>query len=558
MSSAVAGTLPVSLQHQSSDRATALRAELKQWEKDFAAANAGRKAGKGDIKANAHIAARYKEYEKLKSKPAESSAKGSRDAVIEDQSAVTTPSKKRKRRPNTVNTPRKHTVLESPHKSGHSPQENGNVTGTPSITRTVVGPTPQKDGRVLGLFDLLPEKDTPAKAIKVPREALGTVSGNTSQHVTAADSESTPRKRQLDPQSTAPRGTTPSATPTKRAHSRTPQSVGRRYLLATFAGTPLKQRRSDSGIACTPTKADAAADFGFSTPAFLRRDSQPLVPLPEIAEDDDNDSGDGLDVSAHLGAGEARNKSATTWQRPRFGMARVPGLRKSLSSMIAEIRKNEEDRMDEEIDILREMEQEKAGGGVPEKRRGQEVLVEDSQALDMLGPDGASDSEDDGKEGEEVPARRVWKKKGQKRQTRRVISKIKPCVCTSVMLTITVRPRAPVKRDDPSQGPVLRGEDAQQNEKDAAAVAETQPVGNEEDDSHISKDDRDEDFTQPKSKPNPKASSSKEATSSTKQKEPVKKAARKISATAHANFRKLKIRSKGASKGKKFGRFGKR
>lgn len=37
------------------DQCATLRLELKAWEKDFAADNAGRKAGREDIKANADI-----------------------------------------------------------------------------------------------------------------------------------------------------------------------------------------------------------------------------------------------------------------------------------------------------------------------------------------------------------------------------------------------------------------------------------------------------------------------------------------------------------------------
>lgn len=40
-----------------SAQCTAVRTELKAWEKDFALQNGGRKAGRRDIKANAHIGA---------------------------------------------------------------------------------------------------------------------------------------------------------------------------------------------------------------------------------------------------------------------------------------------------------------------------------------------------------------------------------------------------------------------------------------------------------------------------------------------------------------------
>lgn len=40
-----------------SAQCTVIRVELKSWEKDFARANDGRKAGRADIKANAYIGA---------------------------------------------------------------------------------------------------------------------------------------------------------------------------------------------------------------------------------------------------------------------------------------------------------------------------------------------------------------------------------------------------------------------------------------------------------------------------------------------------------------------
>lgn len=119
--------------------------------------------------------------------------------------------------------------------------------------------------------------------------------------------------------------------------------------------------------------------------------------------------------------------------------------------MIQDLRREEEERFDEEMDILREIED-----GVPAipvakatKRPAHETqnitdaasstapLVEDSQPPDtedlkLLGPDGAaqvSDEEDDtpqlGRDGKPL---RVWKKKGLKRQTRRVNSKSSPPV----------------------------------------------------------------------------------------------------------------------------------
>ena len=106
--------------------------------------------------------------------------------------------------------------------------------------------------------------------------------------------------------------------------------------------------------------------------------------------------------------------------------------------MITEIRKAEDDHLDEELELLRELENDNYDS-LPHKSSrmtmdantltGDHILVEDSQHADitLLGPDGSGDLSNDeaqqvqlGRDGKPL---RVWKKKGMKRQTRRVISK---------------------------------------------------------------------------------------------------------------------------------------
>jgi len=83
--------------------------------------------------------------------------------------------------------------------------------------------------------------------------------------------------------------------------------------------------------------------------------------------------------------------------------------------------------MDDEWDILNELEAEERGEEGPPLER-QKVLVADSQAAEMpLGPDQGDETAEDS--GDDDPGaldangnpRKVWKKKGLKRQTRRVI-----------------------------------------------------------------------------------------------------------------------------------------
>jgi hypothetical protein len=237
---------------------------------------------------------------------------------------------------------------------------------------SVIGPTPQRDGIVLGLFDSLPE-GTPSKR----RAVLAGVELNVVQ---------TPsRKLQTN-----------EASQESRARGeRTPQSAGKRRLLDQFI-TPKKRKDDEQGTPSSTLR-------GLATPAFLRRNHA----LSAIDEEDE------------------------TTARPMPWKRR--GLGRSLSSMIQAMRKDEDDRLDEEADIMREMEMEEQGIPIPRKAKVvkevkmPEVQVEDSQADMPLGPDRGVESEDEDDEpelGRDGLPRKVWKKKGLKRQTRRVISKI--------------------------------------------------------------------------------------------------------------------------------------
>lgn len=95
--------------------------------------------------------------------------------------------------------------------------------------------------------------------------------------------------------------------------------------------------------------------------------------------------------------------------------------------MIQAMRKDEDDRLDEEADIMREMEMEEQGISIPKKPKVPKILVEDNQMAMPLGPDRgveSDDSEEDPALGPDGKPRRVWKKKGLKRQTRCVISEL--------------------------------------------------------------------------------------------------------------------------------------
>lgn len=243
---------------------------------------------------------------------------------------------------------------------------------------SVIGPTPQRDGIVLGLFDLLSE-GTPSK----PRAVLGDAQLNVPQ---------TPSKNQ--------EGSVASLESRARGE-RTPLSAGKRFLLNQFV-TPKKRKLSDQG---TPSTVR-----GLATPAFLRRDNM----LEAIEEDN-----------------EPAPRPAP-WNRRALG--------RSLSSMIQAMKKDEDNRLDDEAEIMREMEMEEQGISIPKKPKPPKLLVQDSQTDMPLGPDRGIETEEESDEepalGRDSKPRNAWKKKGLKRQTRRVISEL--CYSLRVAARLTI------------------------------------------------------------------------------------------------------------------------
>lgn len=337
---------------------------------------------------------------------------------------------------------------------------------TPAHIRLQLGPTPQRDGQVLGIFDTIAATPSKTDSLEpLPKELL--VAGTPSKPAASVDS----------------------------GLSKTPQSSSKRFFLDAFAGTPLKRKREDD------VGTSSASKRKFATPSFLRRS----FPLASIEEDS-------ADVS--------------TAMAPPF---RKRGLVRSLSSIIQGLRKQEEDRMDDDWDVMNEIEQEEEGGG-PTKAVSK-VLVQDSQAGDMpLGPDQAPESSED----EEAPGRggdrprKPWKKKGLKRQTRRVIMR-------------------PVKHKAGKEDDL-----AKDNVSDVELVPETQLVEGGSDDDEYGDIDEDELADGPKKqKKDVKGKTTQDDISASKA-----KPGRKVNELAHANFRKLKIKnknSKASGKGRKFG-----
>lgn len=433
-------------------------------------------------------AAKYKEYNKTRD-------------ILAGKTPLPAPAqqlpnpKKRRPDPPPAETPlKKNKYAETPSKN--RTLDESELMSTPAISRklfspapvTSIGPTPQRDGKVLGLFDLLVGKE------------LGTPSKSTEKQP-----PSTPGGRRRSQED---------ATPSRRRGSvdseklgRTPMSSSKRHMLNTFM-TPLKNRDAGAGgKAATP---GSVSKLQFDTPAFLRRHT-----LPSLSE------GVPFDAPAPL-------------KLPRKPLGR------GLSEIVASLRKVEDDRLDDDDDMAALRELEDAGmdpcaaGPAPSATAAPAAAAQPAAApkeRDILARDRASrnlplggfddeglyDSPDEadraGRNGQPLV---VYKKKGQKRTTRRV----------NMRPTITKRPTESLGGSQDVNVPETQQLDGQENaDEDYEDVEET---GGKK-----------------------KKSTPKEGV--------VKKSVRKVNELAHANFRRLKLRSKNM-KGKSGGgrRFGRR
>jgi hypothetical protein len=239
---------------------------------------------------------------------------------------------------------------------------------------------------------------------------------------------------------------------------------------------------------------------------------------------------------------------------------------KGLSSVVAGLRKIEDEEFMEEEEAMREMEMEMddmedmegmgrglVGGtgkqgvavAVPVERSAG-VEVGDSQVgqpRNLPGNQGEEEQpavllsgfDNEGRydhlDQEKQPAQplRIFKKKGQKRSTR----------------LVNMRPTR-------SKRPVQAGDEDKEEEDDNDLIPETQFDANAEfDGSGLSDfdDDDDEEEGKKKKKPKPKTTAKTQPAANEKGEGVVKRAVRKVKASAHANFKRLKLKNNGAKGG---------
>ncbi|KAK3317863.1 DNA replication/checkpoint protein [Cercophora scortea] len=520
-----------------------LRADLKKWENEWATAHGGKKPARDDIKQNADIAQKYKQYNKL------------RDIISGKVPPPSDNSIQRKRKQTDASLPPSHTPSKrarpatTPLKEQAHPEDTHLTAVTPSLSRrlfspvlpTSIGPTPQKDGRVLGLFDLLGR--TPSKS-----------TGETD--LPAVPIDATPSKRRAEAEAEAEAQTPPAA-----RHVRTPSSSRNKMFFDGFLPitTPLHKRDSNSQCKATTPSSRSVSKLQFATPSFLRRTTAPLPPVDENGE----------------------------WKVEPIKLPRKP-LGRGLSSVVASLRKLEEEVLDEELDVLREMEEterresifatrekSKASSGAeptaPKTTSDIPNAATDAEAASVLTANepnphlqqdkplllGGFDDENlyDSQEEQQLDRGqplRIFKKKGQKRTTRR--SNMKP--------TRFSRPTEdPTEDSDDELVPETQAGATKAAAAAAAAAADEDLLDGDdllsgsgsEFEGGDSGDDAEEEAKKP-SKQTKKESSAKKGGDKDKKGEKkeeglVKKAVRKVKATAHANFKRLKLRNNGAKGG---------
>ncbi len=371
---------------------------------------------------------------------------------------------------------------------------------TPS--KKALGPTPQKDGHVLGLFDLLPE------------EAAASPSRSDIKNTSVQKSHgATPSKLRTEDYSLQ--------------HSRTPRSISKKHMLDAFS-TPLKNRDLNGQEWKTPS---SVSKLVFSTPSFLRRDSQ-RIQLPTVNEDED---------------GSALSPE----------MVRVPRkpIVRSLSSMLAGLRKMEDEAADEDLEALREMEMEMEGGAnldpAPKPKAKpvaslEDILVEDSQ-LNILGgfdDEALYDSDPSESKGQTLgrdgQPLKVYKKKGQKRTTRRVNMKPNRSKPSAQPTTL---PRLDEESADGLSLPHDNIPDTQVD--DTADFTNGARNYNSDTQSEYTASEGGTRYRRPDHSKRKSRNANKDGK--------IKTAARKVTALTNQNFKRLKLRNSGAKGGPGYG-----
>lgn len=497
------------------------------------------------------LARKYKEYGQIKNLEAKLNRQANRQA---EAKLAESQSKKRKHAspsgpadalPNST-TPRKvsrglfatprHSRSEKAHPSDldpydspstfrklFSPSTHAQNMPAPSPLKAAIGPTPQRDGKTLGLFDLLSESGGSNRA---------TPSVNRQKDSLAAGFQTPSKPKSFDPI----KEVVEEEEEESSRITRTPASTTKQFYLANLFATPTTMRYAAMVEADDEKEAQASTNQKSNahspetnhsaTPSFLRRSNSGRFPAPS------NKDGSGLSPIKSRQPGRFHGKGLSTI---------VQGLR----DMEEERLDAEEEQMDDEWELMRELEGEADGFSYPVPEAPQE-------------------------------AQRPYKKKGQKRTTRRVIMRpvvrqAKPRQASNAApppeddsddeLAADVVPKTQVQaRSDEIPQDVLDADEEEEEEEEEVASLHTMSEPESGDDEPDPDSDGDPEYGgEAKPVPKPKSFSDrlKEAVSKVKPsfKEPVpvpvkpapateekKPKERKVNPQTHANYRRsLKI-----------------
>lgn len=343
-----------------------LRIVLKDWEKSFAASHAGKKPEKDDIKADIDIAKKYKEYSKLRDGLAGRIGCGLAEVV-----GSPTHERKRSRKENfspKIHTPNRDSHKDSPQLGLNEPCD-ATCSLSPRPLLSAIGPTPQRDGKVLGLFDLLSSSQSSSATSRTKKRKIDDLSWAIALAPSGAE---TPSRQQLRSQTALGQEPTPQVSNENncsKTYSRTPVSEGKKFMLSQFSTTPDIPRYAstvadpteksihgiqnpqnvssqDSTDVPTPTQSQFKNKFiPDSTPGYLRRTSSFRDRL----------------ISA-TGITGASDKFSKTLDRDinqrRPSHQRPMPLPKKLSQMVQNLRNLEDSMFEDDLDALREIENE--------------------------------------------------------------------------------------------------------------------------------------------------------------------------------------------------------
>ena len=307
------------------------------------------------------------------------------------------------------------------------PRKSLDIHATPSNhDRKWIGPTPQKNGVAIGLFDLLSPEFLSKNTGTPSKKPAG-------MNISAQTVAATPSKLQVGEAEEIGRGVislTQNGLPESKHHpSRTPQSVSKRLYLSQFlaANTPSRSRDSKPQTPSSRLRRGAGVVSKLilgETPEYLKRDSQHAFSLMTKGNGQSRPcTADDEDVGEHFPKRDGNQP--LEWSPIAVRLPRKP-IGRTLSSLVQNLRDREEQELDEDLDVLREIEN---GPFTNEKPRRPKLLVRDSQVQEPmpfgpedLGFESLGEEVQEDENGEFVGVKRkVWKKKGQKRTTRRVI-----------------------------------------------------------------------------------------------------------------------------------------